>query len=280
MPGKGQDMEQTKVIPEDAAVQKVSQKNQPVRRNNRFVRLRKFLIWLLVFVITASVLFGFWHLAASLNSSSAEKRLKGIYEQYTSTEQDETFDVPASVDLAGLARQKGISAVGFLKCDALDLMEPVMQGTDNLVYRGMLPDGTKSSTGSLFLDAGENAGLTDNNLILYGTNAKLNRLRMLSNASGTTHEETLYLYTGNDIRQYQVVSVHPLKSTYDTLSYGDIDINNLMELEEKRSRVVTVNRMETDQLLTLVCLPGALWQEPVVMTFALLGTSGGTSENA
>lgn len=78
---------------------------------------------------------------------------------------------PISVDFEGLLRdQKDV--VGWLICEDTAINYPVVQAADNDYYLHRMPDGTVSSSGSIFMDASGDPFFADDNSIIYGHNMK------------------------------------------------------------------------------------------------------------
>ncbi|MDD3334696.1 MAG: class B sortase [Eubacteriales bacterium] len=79
-----------------------------------------------------------------------------------------TADVQYTVDFTYL-QQLNRSIVGWVFQESSDLNAPILQGTDNEYYITHLYDGSKSRTGSVFMDYGNSSGFTDGVTYLYGS---------------------------------------------------------------------------------------------------------------
>lgn len=78
-------------------------------------------------------------------------------------------DEPAPVDMEKLTELYS-GAVGWLRCEDTPIDYPVMQAADNDYYLRRLPDGTRSTGGSLFLDWRCAKDFSDDLFIVYGHN--------------------------------------------------------------------------------------------------------------
>lgn len=78
---------------------------------------------------------------------------------------------PISVDFESLLRDNQ-KVIGWLICEDTVINYPVVQALDNDYYLHRMPDGTISSSGSIFMDASCDAFFTDDNSIIYGHNMK------------------------------------------------------------------------------------------------------------
>ena len=79
--------------------------------------------------------------------------------------------VPIRVDFEAL-RAKNPDVVAWIYCPDTPINYPVVQSTDNDYYLRRLLDGSKNSSGTLFLDYRNAADLTDWNSVIYGHNMK------------------------------------------------------------------------------------------------------------
>lgn len=84
--------------------------------------------------------------------------------------QDESTVFP-EVDFEGLS-QINPDIVGWLYIPGADISYPVVQGSDNDYYLNRLFDGTRNSSGSIFLDAYCASDFSDRHSIIYGHHMK------------------------------------------------------------------------------------------------------------
>ena len=68
--------------------------------------------------------------------------------------------------------EKNSDVIGWLYLPVLDISYPVMQSKDNEHYLHYTYEGTKNSSGSIFMDYQSDAGMKDMNTIIYGHNMK------------------------------------------------------------------------------------------------------------
>ncbi|MBR0508268.1 MAG: class B sortase [Clostridia bacterium] len=74
---------------------------------------------------------------------------------------------PFSVDFDGL-RAVNAECVGWISIPDTKISFPVMRAENNSKYLTILPDGTKNSNGSIFMDCRCNPDMSDRNTIIYG----------------------------------------------------------------------------------------------------------------
>lgn len=79
----------------------------------------------------------------------------------------ETADIGITVDFDALL-EINPDVVGWLYCPNTVINYPLVQGEDNDYYLHRLIDGTSNSNGTLFVDAQNSAGFSDENTVIYG----------------------------------------------------------------------------------------------------------------
>lgn len=122
-------------------------------------------------------------------------------------------------------------AVGYLQIPAIDVLLPVVQGTDNSYYLSHAINGAQSSNGTLFIDCGNKDGIESQNAIIYGHNMKngsmFGSLKKYNNKDffNTEGNQYFYFYTDKKIYKYQIYSVHvtPAVSETYTTEFGSRD---------------------------------------------------------
>lgn len=117
-------------------------------------------------------------------------------------------------------------AVGYLQIPALNLLLPVVQGTDNDYYLYHAITGESTKNGTLFIDCRNTDGIESQNAIIYGHNMKngsmfglLNRYEK-SDFFTTGDNKYFYFYIEDKIYKYEIYSVHKtqaISSTYTTV---------------------------------------------------------------
>ncbi len=152
--------------------------------NNKFLLF--YIILIAVFLISlGNVLFYFLErkkeadfnsslvneVVVSIKKDDAEEQTEPIdkNEVLTLEEEGENLYPDISVNLDAV-KSKYKSAVGWLYCPDTKINYPVMQAEDNVFYIDKLPDGTKNSSGSLFMDFRDNEDLSGFSHTIYGHN--------------------------------------------------------------------------------------------------------------
>jgi sortase B len=95
----------------------------------------------------------------------AERLYSAAQETYVtpSSEEENAY----SVDITSL-RQINRDVIAWLLVDGTDISYPVLHTTDNEKYLKTAYDGTKSNSGSIFMNAYNDADFSDQNTLIYG----------------------------------------------------------------------------------------------------------------
>ncbi len=113
-------------------------------------------------------------------------------------------------------------AVGYLQIPALNLLLPVVQGTDNEYYLSHTLNGESSKSGTLFIDCNNKDGIESQNTIIYGHNMKNGsmfgslRKYIQSDFYSKGDNKYFYFYVENKIYKYEIYSVHTTPSVSET----------------------------------------------------------------
>lgn len=113
-------------------------------------------------------------------------------------------------------------AVGYLQIPALDILLPVVQGTDNEYYLTHTLTGESSKNGTLFIDSRNTEGIESQNTIIYGHNMKNGAMfgslkKYMENDFFTEDDNKyFYFYLGNKIYKYEIYSVHITPAVSET----------------------------------------------------------------
>lgn len=178
-------------------------------------------VCLLVLGFGVSALVGIWRMY-----QEGTREYKGLQEFVSEeTETDESGQAKdtkkVEVDFASL-KEINKDLVAWIRCEALGLDYPVVQGKDNDYYLDHTFSGEEHISGCIFMDCGNKADFTDDNTILYGHNMKDGS--MFGLLGGTADGEIrLFLYTENGVDTYQIVdnrTVAVTEALYFRLVYG------------------------------------------------------------
>lgn len=154
-------------------------------------------------------------------------------------------------------------AVGYLQIPALNILLPVVQGSDNDYYLYHAITGESTKNGTLFIDCRNEGGIEAQNAIIYGHNMKngtmFGLLNRYENAEffSTGDNKYFYFYIGNQIYKYEIYSVHKtpaISSTYTT-EFGSSDafftyINSMIQASLYQNSVDIYSDSQTLTLST------------------------------
>lgn len=147
--------------------------------------------------------------------------------------------------------------VGELQIPNTSLVVPVLQSDDNKYYLDHLPDKTKNSLGSVFLDYRNN--VDDRKIILYGHNSETieTDFHLLENYVNPTYysDHNIILFqTENKLYRYQIFSVYIATQDYQHVNLNFTDETYAAHLAwlKKQSLYDTgVGIVSTDEIIVL-----------------------------
>ncbi len=164
---------------------------------------------------------------------------------------------PIKVSFTDLQAQCG-DVVGWIYCEGTPINYPVVQSENNSDYLYRMLDGTRNSSGSIFMDCRNASDLTDWNTLIYGHNMKngamfgcLDRYR-----EQEFYEEHPVLYFLTPDQNYRIDLVGGYTTT------GDSDAYRIPEDQEERDELIkkaksrssfsaNVDVLGEDRLITL-----------------------------
>lgn len=152
--------------------------------------------------------------------------------------QETTVSIPFVYDEAAL---KAINsyAIGYIYIPSIDIRLPMVQYTDNDYYLHHLIDGTYNSSGCLFEDYRITDGINSSNVIIYGHNMKngsmfgLLKYYKSSSYYFTGDNNKIYIYTGNEVREYTIFSCYVSDPISDTYTYNFSDVATMRKWAER-----------------------------------------------
>lgn len=125
--------------------------------------------------------------------------------------------------------------VGWIRFDNPEKISyPIVQGADNDKYLKKTVEGTKNSSGSIFMDANNAVDFSDKNTFIYGHNMKngsmFGQLRKYKNFEFYKNNPYFYIYTpdGQEVK-YQVCAVCIVEDTSE--SYNKFYVDNTAYLQ-------------------------------------------------
>jgi sortase B len=167
-------------------------------------------------------------------------------------EQAEVERAPIQVDFDAL-QQVNPQVVGWIYCPDTVINYPVVQGTDDEYYLHRAYDGTYSSSGSIFVEAENQANFQDSNTIIYGHHMKNQTMfATLSKWFDQSYYEAhpvMWLLTPE--QDYKLVlfsgyTTSATSSTYTVYSGGGQTFLNYLEQALNRSEFQTQFQPEED----------------------------------
>lgn len=174
--------------------------------------------------------------------------------------QESTVDIPFTYDEAAL---KAINsyAIGYIYIPSIDVILPMVQYTDNDYYLHHLIDGTYNSSGCIFEDSRITDGINSSHVILYGHNMKngsmFGRLRYYNTASyySSGNNSKIYIYTGNELREYTIFSCYVSEPISDTYTYNFSTLEGMRswasQMQSQSLYDTGVNISNSTQVITL-----------------------------
>lgn len=213
-------------------------------------------VCLMILGFSASLIFGIWCMY-----QEGVKEYKGL-QVYVEAESERETDengapittTKTEVDFDALkAINEDIMA--WIKCEALGLDYPVVQGSDNEHYLSHTFLGTEHIAGCIFMDCLNRADFTDDNTILYGHNMK-NGSMFGAFGKATKAGTTVYLYTQNETLEYEVIDNRVAdisEDLYFKVRYGEDAFEDFCEAVTLHSGVQLA---KGDQILTLATCNG------------------------
>ncbi|WP_287387623.1 class B sortase [Lachnospira sp.] len=144
--------------------------------------------------------------------------------------QQSSVDIPFVYDEEAL---KAINsyAIGYIYIPSIDIRLPMVQYTDNDYYLHHLIDGTYNSSGCLFEDSRIDGGINASHVIIYGHNMKngsmFGLLKYYNSESyyRSGNNDKIYIYTGNELREYTIFSCYVSEPISDTYTYNFSTLN-------------------------------------------------------
>lgn len=204
------------------------------RRRRLLIRRIIFCSALIIFIISGTLL-----VKSLLDYHKADKIYKNVENIVFTTDTTDTTDTkkPASQNNQAETPTESVllknydhsallalnpDAVGYLQIPAIDILLPVVQGSDNEYYLSHTLTGESSKNGTLFIDCRNTDGIESRNTIIYGHNMKngsmFGSLRKFMDKDFFTEGDNkiFYFYIGNKIYKYEIYSVHTTPAVSET----------------------------------------------------------------
>lgn len=208
-------------------------------------------VCLMMLGFSVSLLFGIWCMY-----QEGVQEYKGLQEYVEEESETETDDLGAvkntsriEVDFPALKEING-EIVAWIKCEALGLDYPVVQGSDNEYYLNHTFSGEEHISGCIFMDCLNTADFTDDNTILYGHNMKDGS--MFGSFNQLTEEDAaVSIYTPEETHTYQIIDnriVDVSEKLYFRIVYGSGEFLELSQMVAEHTGAKITNG---DHLLTL-----------------------------
>lgn len=204
------------------------------RRRKLLIRRIVFFSALIIFIISGTMLIKYL-----LDYNKADKIYRNVENTVFSTDTSagNGSQNPSSADNASGSPAESVilknydhsallalnpDAVGYLQVPAIDLLLPVVQGSDNEYYLSHTLTGESSKNGTLFIDCRNTEGIESQNAIIYGHNMKngsmFGSLRKFIDKDFFEEGDNkyFYFYIENKIYKYEIYSVHTTPAVSET----------------------------------------------------------------
>lgn len=175
----------------------------------------------------------------------------------SSVSQTDGITPPIEVDFETLVGENG-SIVGWIYCEGTAINYPVVQGSDNSYYVRRLPDGTKSTAGSIFVDYRCAADCSDTNTILYGHNMKngsmFATIKKYGKQSFYDEHPVMWYFTPDETFMVELVAGYVTSTGSESFEMftGTEDIQQYLSMSVEKSTFVTNASIETaERVMTL-----------------------------
>lgn len=163
-----------------------------------------------------------------------------------------------TVDIAAL-KAVNPEIVGWLIVDDTDISYPVVQGPDNDKYLKIAYDGTKSNSGSIFMNSNNAPDLTNCHTLIYGhhmrDNSMFGKLMLFEDPEYLKSHRYFTIYNEFGTYRYEIFSAYVTFSAsfvYHTYFEYSWDFYDFLEKSKESSIVdMGVELTENDKIVTL-----------------------------
>lgn len=222
-------------------------------------------VCLMMLGFSVSLLFGIWCMY-----HEGIQEYKGLQEYVEGESEIETDDLGTvkntgriEVDFPALEEING-EIVAWIKCEALGLDYPVVQGSDNEYYLNHTFSGEEHISGCIFMDCLNTSDFTDDNTIFYGHNMKDGS--MFGSFNQLTEENAkVFLCTPKETYTYEIIDnriVDVSEKLYFRIVYGS---GEFLELSQMVAEHTGAQLIEGDQLLTLSTCNGDASKRHIIL---------------
>lgn len=178
---------------------------------------------------------------------------------------------PFSVDFDSLLAMNG-ECVGWISIPDTNINFPVMQAKNNSKYLDILPDGTKNSNGSIFMDCRCEPDLSDTNTVIYGhhmnSGAMFTSLEKYYGKAFFNEHRTAYYLTPN--ADYKITIIACMRVEADGEAYdvfgSETELRTYLSGALKNAKVSASVDVDTiDRIVTLSTCSGRTGIRTVVV---------------
>lgn len=155
----------------------------------------------------------------------------------------------AAIDFKALQEING-EVVAWIRCEALGLDYPVVQGEDNEYYLDHTFTGEEHSGGCIFMDCRNTPDFSDDNTILYGHNRKDGSM-FGSFGMSLEGEVTVQVYTPQGLNTYQAVDNRIIGASEEPYYRTSLEKEQFAILSSAVSVHTGIPMHEGEKLLTL-----------------------------
>ena len=148
---------------------------------------------------------------------------------------------------------------GWIKIDGTQINYPIMRASDNDYYLTRLPNGTRSSSGSIFMDYRNSPDFSNRNTLIYGhrmrSGAMFGTLRYYGNQSFYDKHPTVSIFTPRGDFEVELIAGYAFDQTKETVPLrfdNEEDFDKYIADARRRSTFKSdVEVKAVDRLVTL-----------------------------
>ena len=217
--------------------------------------MKKIIKYLLLIIFFSAFIFSAYKIISYIIEGNKSKQLnKNLIENSIEIIYDDLNNKKEiNVDFESLKKENK-DIVGWIYLDDSNINYPVVQAWDNEYYLRRLLNGNYNICGTIFMDAENNANLTDRNTIIYGHNMKNGTMfaDLIKNRKQEyydTHKEILYC---TPEKKYNLKLFAGLTINDNSYIYNyNIDSNKIKEIIKKSDFKTDIDVLPEDKIITL-----------------------------
>lgn len=227
-------------------------------------------VCLITLGFSVSALFGIWCMYR--DGAKEYRDLQEFVEEETETDVSGNREngKKVTVDFEAL-KMINEELVAWIRCGALGIDYPVVQGKDNAYYLNHTFSKEEHISGCIFMDYQNRSDFSDDNTILYGHNMKDGSM-FGSFGQLKAEDANISIYTAEGVHEYQVIDnriIDAADMTYFRIIYGEEDFSILATAVSEHSGA---QLMPEERLLTLSTCNGDASKRHVILCREIVPT--------